>query len=130
MGENGASGFPYDGFHLNKDWPGVDVKDGVDVHHPTVTNLLKALEEDVARLKGFNAGTVSHLRVYGPVTARHVGEWDAAQQLGAVFTRGHTALTGSYEKLIAQYEAAITVIKTSFDNILKAEKASDVGRDA
>jgi hypothetical protein len=128
MGDNGASAFAYEGFHLNKDWPGTDVKDGVEVHHPTVTNLLKALDEDITRLKGVNAGTVRHLRVYGTVTAQHVGEWDAAQQLGTVFTQGHTALTGSYDKLIAQYEAAITVIKTSFDNILKAEKSSDVGR--
>ncbi|MFC4584687.1 hypothetical protein [Sphaerisporangium corydalis] len=125
---NGRSGFAYDGFQLDKGWPGLDVGEGIDVHHDRVKNLLKALEEDVERLKGVNAGTVAHLRVNGRVTPAHLGDWDAAQQLAAVFSQGHTSLTMSYEKLITQYEAAITVIKASFLNIGKADSASDVGK--
>ncbi|MFC6087168.1 hypothetical protein [Sphaerisporangium aureirubrum] len=127
MGENGSSGFAYDGFHLDPEWPGTKVGDGVDIHHPSVRNLLKALEEDVERLKGIQSGTVQHLRTYGRVTTAHVGEWDAAQSLGLVFNQGHTAITTGYEKLVMQYEAAIAVINAAFQNIGKAETASDVG---
>ncbi|MCW2880925.1 MAG: hypothetical protein JWQ95_5025 [Sphaerisporangium sp.] len=125
MTRDGGGG-GYGGFYVDPQWPGLEVKDGVEVHHSSVKNLLKALEDDITGLRGVGSGTVQHLRVYGKVTPGHVGEWDAAQQLNAVFTQGHTSITTSYENLIAQYEAALAVIRTSFDNIVNADKASDV----
>lgn len=127
MSDNGRSAFAYDGWRLDPKWPGIKVGDGVDMHHPSVRNLLKALREDVERLKGVGAGTPQHLRAYGKVTTSHVGEWDAAQQLGVVFDQGHTAITTGYDRLVAQYEAAIAVIEAAYQNIGKAEHASDVG---
>ena len=127
-GEDGRSGFAYDGFQVDPKWPGLDVKDGIDVHHPRVKNLIKNLEADVERLKGINAGTLQHLRVYGAVTSAHVGEWDAAQTLATTFTQGHTAVTTGYQSLITQYETTLEAIKTAFGNIENAEKGSDVGK--
>ncbi|GII60392.1 hypothetical protein Skr01_04770 [Sphaerisporangium krabiense] len=125
MGDHGESGFAYNGFRLDDKWPGLEApKDGVDVHHPTVKNLIKALEKDIERLKGYAAGTSAHLKGHGQVTAGHLGEWDAAQQLAVVFGKGHTAITVSYDKLIAQYEAAVVAAKAAFANIGKAETAS------
>ncbi|RCG32629.1 hypothetical protein DQ384_03825 [Sphaerisporangium album] len=124
MSGHGESGFVYNGFEIDPKWPGLDVKDGVDVHHPRVKNLIKALEDDVQRLKGREAGTSVHLKAYGQVTAQHVGEWDAAQQLAVVFGKGHSAITTSYDKLILQYEAAVEATKAAFANIGKAEQAS------
>ncbi|MDH2425092.1 hypothetical protein [Sphaerisporangium sp. TRM90804] len=124
---NGRSAFKYEGFHLDKDWPGGAGGDTIDIEPNPVKNLLKALEEDVEILKGVRAGTPGHLRAYGKVTSAHVGEWDAAQALGMVFNQGHMAMTASYDKLVAQYEAAIVVIKAAVANIEKAEASSDVG---
>ena len=127
MGSNGRSGFAYDGFAVDPKWPGLDAGDGIEVHHPTVNNLIKALQDDVDKLKGNQAGTVQHLRVHGTITTAHVGQWDAAQQLGTVFSQGHTSVTTSYEKLIAHYEATIVAIKAALTNIGEADEASDVG---
>ncbi|MEV7968398.1 hypothetical protein AB0O34_20800 [Sphaerisporangium sp. NPDC088356] len=127
MSGNGASGFAYDGFHIEEKWPGLDVNDGVDIHHSTVKNLIKALEDDVERLKGIGAGTAQHLKTYGKVASEHLGEWDAAQDLALVFTQGHGAISSGYESLVAQYEAAIAVTKASFLNLGKADHSSDVG---
>ncbi|MET8138845.1 hypothetical protein ABZU32_00905 [Sphaerisporangium sp. NPDC005288] len=116
----------YQDFHLDGDWPGTDAKGKTDVHHTNVENLLRDLLTDVEQLKGVKSGSLSHLRAFGKVSPTHLGEWDAAQQLGTVLGQGHTAVTASYEKLIAQYEAAIETIRTAYGNLKNAETASTV----
>ncbi|WP_405140203.1 hypothetical protein OG589_25260 [Sphaerisporangium sp. NBC_01403] len=124
MSGNGRSGFAYNGFHIEEKWPGLDVKDGVDVYHSTVKNLIKALEDDVARLKGIEAGTAEHLKTYGQVAVKDCGEWDAAQELAGVLTKGHTAIYTGYAELIGKYEAAVATTKAALLNLGKADQSS------
>ncbi|WP_248961027.1 hypothetical protein [Sphaerisporangium perillae] len=126
MQDSGGGG-GYSIFYIDGSWPGDEDKDGVDVHHPSVKNLLKALEDDIEQLRGYKAGTAQHFKTHGTVAPAHMGEWDAAMQLHGVFSQAHTGLTTSYDKLVAQYEAALAVARAAFTNLGSAEQASDVG---
>ncbi|WP_214414288.1 hypothetical protein [Sphaerisporangium fuscum] len=128
MSDNGSSGFAYQGFNPDKTngWPGLEVKDGVDVRHSSVKNLLKALEDDLAELQDVKPGTLAHFKVYGKVTPAQMGDWDVAQDMHAVFDQGFNSLATSIEKCIAQHAAALQVARAAFENTGKADDASTI----
>ncbi|MDP9849398.1 hypothetical protein [Streptosporangium lutulentum] len=107
-------GGAYGGFFLDSGWPGLDsAKDELYVDKEKIEVVVKALEENLARLKGAEKGSLSNLTEFTNLTEMQLGTWNTAKALSKTVGNAHTASTGVYQEIIEKYEAAISLIKSA-----------------
>ncbi|MER5645650.1 hypothetical protein [Streptosporangium sp. NPDC002524] len=110
-------------------WPGLDKnRPAVEIKRDRIKQLLKALEEDVARLEGSNEGALQDMRSMTNLTEAHFGTWDTAKDLARTTGKAHVKIGAVYQDTVAKYRAAIELLRAAAYNYQNAEQASTTNK--
>ncbi|MCG5220540.1 hypothetical protein [Streptosporangium sp. KLBMP 9127] len=92
-------------------WPVAQDANGFDVKRGKLKTIATSLEEDLVPVKGVGSGSVMHMEQYCNVSAEHVGQWDAAQDLHKVLADGYTAIHTGYAEFVTRCEGVIAAVR-------------------
>ncbi|MEU8036054.1 hypothetical protein [Streptosporangium sp. NPDC049078] len=110
-------------------WPGLDKdRPAVEIKRDRIKQLLKALEEDVARLEGSNEGALQDMRAMTNLTETHFGAWDTAKDVARTAGKAHMKVGTVYQDTIVKYRAAIELLRVAAYNYQDAEQASTTNK--
>ncbi|MEU4830401.1 hypothetical protein [Streptosporangium sp. NPDC023615] len=110
-------------------WPGLDKnRPAVEIRRDRIKQLLKALEQDVARLEGSNEGALQDMRAMTNLTEAQFGTWDTAKEVAATTQKAHMKIGAVYQDTIVRYRAAIELLRAAAYNYQDAEQASTTNK--
>jgi hypothetical protein len=107
--QRGLSADP--GTELARDWPGLDKKQPLKVNREEIDRIAKALNHD---LQAYNSGSgATGITQKIALSQAELGTWDVAKDLASDIKDGQEAIGGVYQRLIADYTAAISLLQGS-----------------